>query len=628
MCGLVALIDQNRPIDLSILPSIFHSMQHRGPDDEHYYAEPGALLCHSRLAIESAEGDKQPITSVCGRYTIAVNGELYPHRELHQQLLQQGYTFQTQSDSEIALALYLKYGEDFVLHLRGEFVILLWDTLKQELLVVRDRFGIKPLVYGQQKGRWYFGSEAKSLFAAGFNASWSLPGLAQCLSYQYLSPAESLFGGLQQLPPAHMLKLSNGTARVTRYWEMTFSQSGQSPIVTPDEILECLNEAIRIRLSQNKQCVFSLSGGLDSSATVALASKYLNRPAVCYSVSFDESRFDEYPQAKSYTSAMGYTHHKVNVSRSDLIEHIDKAAYFCEGLASNGQYVGKFLLNKAIAKNGHQVILSGEGADEAFMGYAHLLQDYANSELTGEAQQQALTHIGQVHQLQKGLMLSTNKKNDSVFIPSFLAAKFQFCQQFPPLFKEEFNQLFQQAKAKQELLNKLDSPTSSPLLTPVQKSNKLWTEMVLSNYILKTLGDGMEMAFSIEGRLPFLDHTVFELGIKLDTQQKLDRKTTKKALRECLKNKLPHNIVNREKHPFIAPPISGGISTNLMEKIFDQLSTQTFRYNPVFCPEKTQQWLQQWRHATPEVQKTMDPVLMTLLSFSALNKHFSLNHID
>ncbi|WP_163832803.1 asparagine synthase (glutamine-hydrolyzing) [Spartinivicinus ruber] len=630
MCGLVVIQDSYHRINRKLIPAIHCAMHHRGPDGCAHYYQPDLLMCHNRLAIEGAKEDLQPLYSADGQYIAVVNGELYPYQALRQSLQQKGYQFQTQCDSELVIALYQCYGLDFVHHLRGEFALVLWDKKQALIIAVRDRFGIKPLLYGQAEYgeknssnkhvRWYLGSEAKALFAAGFVRKWSQQGLAESFSHQYLLPGSSLFSGLKQLPPGHMLLIKQGNAQLYQYWIMDFSQKSK-----PEQTLERIIQAINIRIPSQKRCAFSLSGGLDSSAIVALAARELTYEPDCYSVAFDENDYNEYQLAQQFAKQQGYRLHQVKVSRDDLIDYIEDAAYFSEGLAINGQYVGKFLLNKAIAIDGFKVVMSGEGADEAFMGYAHLLQDYCRHELVGSESKDKLAQLTTTHSLQAGLMLADNhdKKKFNQFVPSFLAAKFNFIQILGELFKGEFadatNQHFYQKRLLAKYSNKLP---------PSQLANLIWTELALANYILRTLGDGMEMAFSIEGRLPFLDHQLFTFAAGLSTESKLNSLNTKQVLRESLAGVLPSAIINRQKHPFIAPPILSGLSYSRYERIIDCLSTESFKYNPVFDQAKVLRWLKEGWVAPVSEQKRRDPVLMMLLSFAALQNRFKLTDME
>jgi asparagine synthase (glutamine-hydrolysing) len=360
MCGLAVILGPQGRVSDARMASIFSSMQHRGPDDRGMYQSDDIVICHSRLAVEgSLEGGRQPIVSPDGRYVVIVNGELYPYRVLRQSLEERGYDFIGDCDSELALALYLRYGDAFVDHLRGEFVVVIWDAHTRKLLVVRDRFGIKPLVYSQSDGCWFFASEAKTLFASGCDSGWSLEGLANSFSFQYLLPGNSLFAGVKQLPPGHKLVVDGDLIAQTCYWSPQYAKAQDfSPSAAHAQIVDLLNSAVEMRMPRYHRSAFTLSSGLD-----------------CYCVSFDDDNYDEYSLANQFANDLGVKLNRVEVTRDDLVLGLSQAAYFSEGFASNGQYVGKYKLYQQIAADGYRVVMSGEGADEAFMGYAHRIHD-------------------------------------------------------------------------------------------------------------------------------------------------------------------------------------------------------------------------------------------------------------
>ncbi|WP_444996304.1 asparagine synthase (glutamine-hydrolyzing) [Aliikangiella sp. IMCC44359] len=613
MCGFVALVDHKHSICPSIITKLSSVLTHRGPCAHHYFYQKNILLWHNLLAIESTVDDgKQPFISQDGQLYAVVNGELYPHAHIRKKMMKLGYSFKTNSDSELVLVLYQHYGIAFVEYLRGEFSFVIWDKKHDQIIAVRDRFGIKPLVYGIQNQRLYIGSEAKALFAAGFEASWNSSGLMQSFTHQYLFPGMSLFNGLKQLPPGHLIVYKNDSITIKKYWEMNVCQQKNNH----SDILEQLTNAVQMRIPSSKPVAFSLSGGLDSSAVVKIASQFIDHKIDCYSVSFEGYGYDEYLQAKRFADESGFNIHRVNISNHDLISYIEQAAYYSEGLAINGQYVGKYLLNKAIHDDGYSVVMSGEGADEAFMGYAHIHYDYLLHETKDF---QTLDLLKQQYPLQLNLMLPKDKNLSK--IPSFLLAKIAFCRQLQPLFNQNFIEQLNdyQLNVYQSELALLTKKG----LTASQTANQLWVQLALANNILKTLGDGMEMAFSIEGRLPFLDHLLFDSATGLSTDKKLDGITSKAKLRQVLSHILPEYISQRKKHPFIAPPLALGLNQTSRELIWQRI--EGLKDDCVFDYNKVTKWLTKWMNGNIDWQKSNDPVLMMLLSFSALKKNFNLN---
>ena len=626
MCGLALVLDLDQPISKTLIPALFATMSHRGPDDQGVYHSQHLLACHSRLAVESSLSQgKQPIVSRDGRYVALVNGELYPHASLRQSLQAWGYPFFGDSDSELALGLYLRYGDKFVQYLRGEFVVAIWDTAAQRLVIVRDRFGIKPLVYAHNAKRWLFASEAKTLFAAGLEPRWNVCGLADSFSFQYLLPGKSLFAGIRQLAPGHMLTIENQKLELKAYWQPSYTNPiARKPHTLTAQVLKALNTSVKIRMPRSHPAAFTLSGGLDSSAIVALAQGHADYPLQCYCVSFDAMHYDELPLAQQFAQQRGLRLKRVNICRDTLILDIHKAAYFSEGLASNGQYAGKFQLYQHIAADGYRVVMSGEGADEAFMGYAHLVHQYLSSTPAIDNREGLMKALQQQAYLQKGLMYSEAQPKQDM--PNFLLAKIAFCSQLPPLFTQDFRPIFNEAQQQSfRQLNNLLIHCQQQANSATETSALLWQQLVLSGYILKTLGDGMEMAASIEARLPFLDHKLFELAMRLPTHTKIVGTQGKAILRQSLQTVLPQALLKRNKHPFIAPPISQGLSSATEDYLFDTLCSHAMAKSGVFDINKLENYLNRWRNAKPKEKTLLDPVIMMLLSFSALQNHFNLS---
>ena len=631
MCGLIAIYDRDQSLEFPNIGAIRESLHHRGPDGFNFLSSSSIFMGHSLLRVESGETDRQPIQSLDGSVTVVVNGELYPYQQLKSELQRKGYQFETESDSELVLALYQFYGDRFLEKLRGEFSCVLWDEKRQLLLAVRDPFGIKPLHYAELNGRWFVGSEAKTIFAAGFPAQWSTQGLSQCFSHQYLKPGYSLFAGIKQLPPGCCLRVESGTGMVEPYYSLSFGDFDADDVpldIAIQNVKEQLIESIEMRIPSREKCAFSLSGGLDSSAIVNIASKFLGYPPDCYTVSFDHDSYDEYSLVEEFAQKASIRLHKVNVTSDDVIKRMEDAAYYSEGLACNGQYVAKYMLNRAIARDGYRVVMSGEGADEAFMGYAHLHHDSLCHEHSLESdieESDALHALIRESSLQAGLMFGDDVVSGHLMteqVPSFLRAKFKFCDEFFALFNREFMEGARQRDEQKSLLALMDND-----LSPSFQSNKLWTQVVLTNYILKTLGDGMEMASSVEGRLPFLDHKLFSYAAGLPTQYKLSNFEAKSILRKALKGLVRERVRTRKKHPFIAPPLALTLSDSGFDLVMDKFSSDTFRQNPIFSQKAVLEWVKRWRTQADTLGAELDPALMMLLSFAALQERFRMDDV-
>lgn len=618
MCGILAQTSHESPVDIESFQQGLAMLRSRGPDGDGVWQSRNkkTTIGHTRLALTGSNNGKQPISNEDSSIIASVNGEFYGYQSIRANLERRGHTFSTESDSEIIVHLYEQYGEQFVNYLRGEFAFILWDETLQILWAGRDRFGIKPLNYSLSDDQLTIGSEAKSILKTGKQAKWNHQALYQALTHQYQAPQETFFDGIKQIPPAHLLCYRNQKVRLIRYWSPPENISHY-----PDEesciedIRSTLKESVLERL--HASAAFSLSGGIDSSGIASIASKAQNRSVPCFSISFDESGYDEFDLVSESAAEIGADLHRVNVTRKDQFDHLSEAIYQSEGIAINGQLVGKYLLNQAIRKAGHQVVLSGEGADEAFLGYAHILADHSDANITN-------------HPLQAGIMLPTTDYQISSLRPgwlnkwpSFLRAKISFCENMQSLLDSDFKNSMLQQDRLQQTLDALQVTQKSAMRSePAMQSAYLWTRLALSNYILKTLGDGTEMPHSIEGRVPFLDHVLFEKAWSLPVEAKLQGSTTKCILRKALTPMLPTKITQREKHPFLAPPLLSGSA--LTKNLRDIINSSLLESTPFIDTKKTRAWFDKMIDRPPNEQRAADPILMTILSCIHLNNRYQM----
>lgn len=618
MCGILAQIAHKSPIDFNRFRQGLAMLRSRGPNGEGVWQSRNKKITigHTRLALTGPNNGKQPLSNEDGSIIASVNGEFYGYQSIRTDLENRGHTFSTESDSEIIVHLYEQYGEQFVTQLRGEFAFVLWDENRQILWAGRDRFGVKPLNYHLSQDQLAVGSDAKSILKTGHQAKWNHLALFQALTHQYQAPQETFFDGIKQIPPAHLLCYRNKKVSLTRYWSPPEHISHY-----PDEescvgdIQNCLREAVKERM--HPSAAISLSGGIDSSSIVAIASEQQNRSIPSFSISFDEAEYDEFDLVAESASRIGANLHRVNVTRKDLLNNLSEAVYQSEGLAINGQLVGKYLLNQVISHAGHQVVISGEGADEAFLGYAHILADHSGASISNLP-------------LQAGVMLPKADFQISSPLPewlskwpSFLKAKMSFCENVQGLLDGDFkNEMLKQDRLKQTLDSLKVTQKSVMRSEPAMQSAYLWTRLAMSNYILKTLGDGTEMPHSIEGRVPFLDHVLFEKAWSLPVESKIQGRTTKHILRKALADLLPAQIAQREKHPLLAPPLLSdrGLTKNLREIINSSLLESTTFVDA----KKTRSWFENMLKRSSAEQRAADPILMTILSCVHLNNRYKM----
>lgn len=629
MCGIVGVLSDDRLPDRAQQRAALAALAHRGPDGRGSFTSPDGrlFLGHTRLAVIAPADGKQPLSNEDGRVVAVVNGEFYGYDHLRRSLEQRGHRFRGRCDSELLPHLYEEHGLDFVHHLRGEFAFAIWDERARRLIAGRDRFGIKPLLYAEHQHGLYLASEAKALFALGLPAAWDQEALEHALCHQYLPPSRSLFQGVRTLPPGHLLIAEVGAPpRLLRYWDLDLPRQvgptdEQAAIAA---VRESLDEAVRLRLRADVPVAFHLSGGLDSAAILALAARASAGQLHAFTVAFQHPPYGEGEQARAVAAALGVQLHAVEVGQEDLRDALSDAVYHGEGLCINGQLPSKLLLARAIAAAGFKVALSGEGADEAFLGYAHLAADQAQAD-------DSVSPPGQAEVAQGGVMLPgmdapalPELQSLLGFTPTFLRAKAAFGSQLLGLLRAEVATEGLRQRVFGRLFAELDLPGQLHGSPPVLQSAYLWTRLCLAGYILRALGDGTEMAASIEGRPPFLDHLLFERASALPIDLKLRGAVQKHVLREAVRDLLPAAVLARTKHPFLAPPLMRFGTPVTRAWILDVLASSAAQRLPLLDPVKLRGYAERCLAQGAAVDNSAEAVLMTLLSATLLQERFKL----
>ena len=635
MCGVVACHgDSSSPEHLRDQASTaLRALAHRGPDESSVWMadEVGVALGHSRLTIVDLTLGAHPVQNEDRSVTAVVNGELYGDGDLRRELQAQGHRFRSNTDSEILVHLYEEHGLRCLQFLRGEFAFILWDSRQRRLFAARDRFGVKPLVYAERSsGALWLASEAKALFAAGFSAEWNHRAFAQVATHQYLTPENTMFRGIYQLLPGHYLIANAGGYSTKSYWDLDYPVRDEYQMAQDEAaaiIREQLEEAVRLRLRSDVPVACYLSGGLDSSSVLSLASRYSSRPLHAFGIAFEHGDYDEHRDAAGYAKEIGAEFTSVRVRQQDLLTHLSDAVFHAEGLCINGQLVAKYLLSRAVQREGYKVVLVGEGADEVFYGYAHLQHDHL---LAGSVNSiERLKELQRRHPLQAGVMMPLGSlagtRSADRTLPTFLHTKLAIGARLGPLLEPSFRASLH-ADPAGELLDRFSSQLTDR--HPVVQAAYLWSKLALVSYILRTLGDGTEMAHSIEGRVPFLDHHLFELSRSLPPSRHLEGGGAKQLLRDAMTGVVPERIRLREKRPLLAPPIALHSDRTARDLVMDVVGSQSFKAVPFFDAKKVLGWVQSLGHRSPQERQVAEPILMTFLSAAAMQQQFRLGAGD
>ena len=640
MCGIVGVFSPDAPVSREALERATRSLIHRGPDGQKVWIAPHGRvgLGHARLSIIDLETGDQPIASEDERLRIVVNGELYDFERIQKELESKGHRLRTRSDSEIALHLYEDLGAACLAQLRGEFALLLWDETNQLLFAARDRFGIKPLFYASHAGRLYFASEVKALFALGVPARWNREALTRGASGAG-HPAQTLYDGVFQVLPGHYVLASRSGTHHHRYWDFDYRSAKDglrdaSDAENAERLHAALDEAVRLRLRADVPVGCYLSGGLDSCSVIGLASKHLRTPIRAFTLTFDQPDYDESVIAREMADRCGAEYYPVPIRQDDLADHFADATWHSETLCFNAHGVAKFVLSRAVREAGYKVVLTGEGSDEIFGGYPHFRRDmllYDNGGQDPAVVRDLLAQLERANPVSRGLLLpdgqtvSTEGVRRALgFTPSWIEATSGALFKIRALLADDVHAEFGGRDPFRALLDSLDVPGRLAGRAPVHQALYLWSKTILASYILVVLGDRMEMAHSVEGRVPFLDHKVVELVVSLPVSAKIRGMTEKFVLREAARPVLTDTVYRRQKHPFLSPPATLDAVGKLHQFMQDTLRGPVLRSMGFFEPGKVARLLDELPKMSAGERTVVDQGLMLILSACVLHQRFGL----
>jgi len=554
MCGIVGATGHS--ITEQALRRAVDSLYHRGPDESGMFIDPEipVALGHARLSIIDLATGAQPLYSEEKDLVLVCNGEIYDFERLRDELVMLGHVFRTGSDSEVIIHLYQQYGLAFTDYLRGEFAFLLYDRGARKVLAVRDRFGIKPLFLNRQDGRLLFASEAKAMFATGLLKP-SLDIEAVRDFFSFVIP-DSVFEGVEPIPPGCLFiaNLGDGTHEIRRYWDCDLPVENDD--VDENDFDRCVtmirekfDEAVRFRLRADVPVGVYLSGGIDSSIVAATVARYHPGKVMAFNISFPQDEaFDEDRLSQEMAAKIGADYHSIECGPEALLENMEDCIWATELPFSNFHGVGKFMLSR-LAREHVKVVLTGEGADEVFLGYIFFQPGKGTQldQMLNRPNSQEAPELSQTARIVETLGF--------VPMPDYvlmLSAKVQ--KRILDFFKRKHRHRLLARHPLQRLKERIDRNQTEgrPLVRKMQYS---WIKNMLAPYLLTILGDRAELGHSIEGRTPFLDHHLFEVARHVPDRFKIHDGVEKYVLREAFKERLTEAIYARKKWPYSAPPL-------------------------------------------------------------------------
>jgi len=563
MCGIAGLLfaDPGRPVDRDLLRAMSDAIAHRGPDGEGFLVEPGVGLAHRRLAIIDVAGGAQPIGNEDGSVQVVFNGEIYNFQELRRSLEAEGHRFRTSSDTEVLVHLYEKHGEGLVDHLRGMFAFALWDRRRRLLLLARDRLGLKPLYYYHDSETLFFGSEPKAILAhPGIARDVDPEALEDYLAFGVVPGERSIFRGIQKLPPAHVLTIGPGnwSARPRRYWRLEMEAD---PGLSVDDWVEAIRakllEAVRLHLIADVPVGAFLSGGVDSSVIVALTADRADGAPRAFSMGFAESSFNELPQARQTAAYFGIELVEEIVA-PDAVSLLDEMTRYYDEPFADSSAIPTYLVAR-LASRSVKVVLTGDGGDESFGGYARYRHDLGEAAiravLPGWFRRLALGPLGSVWPradwLPRPLRAKTTLSNLAMEAGGAYANTLTLCRE--PLRRRLLaSDLAAGLNGRHpgraiEALH-ATAPADDPLAGMIVADVGT---LLPDDYLVKV--DRACMAHGVEARPPFLDHELMELAAKIPSRWKIRRGETKWILKRAFEDRLPPGLLDRPKQGFEVP---------------------------------------------------------------------------
>jgi asparagine synthase (glutamine-hydrolysing) len=584
MCGIAGVLysDAARPVERAVLRALGDSIRHRGPDAEGFWAEPGVGLVHRRLSIIDLAGGDQPIGNEDGSIQVVFNGEIYNFLELRRGLEQKGHRFRTNSDTEVLVHLYEEHGDELVTRLRGMFAFALWDRPRRRLLLARDRLGIKPLYLYRDSEKLVFGSELKAILAhPGVQRELDPAALEAYLTFGVVPGAASIFRRIEKLPPAHVLTVSadNLHAGPKRYWRLRMEADERLTAAEWQEAVRAkLDETVRAHLIADVPVGAFLSGGMDSSVMVALAAGATATPLQTFSMGFGEEQYSELPYAREVAAQFG-TKHVEEVVTPDAVELLDDLTLYYDEPFADSSAIPTFLVSRLAARS-VKVVLSGDGGDEAFGGYARYAHDLKEAAvrrwLPGWLRRGIIGPLASVWPkadwLPRPLRARTLLTNLSLDPAAAYANTLSVC--------------------RMPLRRQLLAPEIVACLNgwqPQQAFGTAYTsdgdalagmiaadvEMVLPDDFLVKV-DRASMANGLEVRPPLLDHELMELAARIPSKWKVHRGQTKWIFKQAFADRLPKSIVQRRKQGFEIP-IDGWLRGPLREMFEDAVLSPNTR---------------------------------------------------
>lgn len=635
MCGIAGIynISVNKKPDMQSLDRMIGALNHRGPDDTGFYVDDSIGLAHARLSIIDLGTGKQPIHNTNKTVWIVFNGEIYNYIELRSVLIKKGYTFYTQTDTEVIVHLYEEYGEAFVNHLNGQFAIALWDRQKNKLILTRDRVGITPLFYCVDDNRIYFASEIKSILAVlPHNRQLNITALDQLFTFWSPVSPNSLFEGVSEVSPGQIITIETGKIHKRTYWDWHFPTDNhyraESEEFLADELRELLIDSTRIRLRADVPVGAYLSGGLDSSVLVSIIKNFTDTPLRTFSIEFEDSGLDESKYQKQLIEHLNTDHSCIQCSNDQISDNFKNVIWHTEMPVLRTAPIPMSLLSGLVHDSSYKVVLTGEGSDEVLGGY-DIFKETKIRQFWAKNKDSSF-RSSLLKKLYPYLDVSPGRAQ--VYLNNFFGQgidtpDLSYFSHIPRWDTTEkikgfySNDLSHQLRADAIKQYETTLPAEINDWHPFNKAQYIESKTLMAGYLLCSQGDRMLMKNSVEGRFPFLDHRVIEFANQIHPKYKMKGLNEKYLLKKSMGKYIPESIVKRYKQPYRAPDIPSFFGKYQKDYVLDLLSPDKIKDYNYFDPVKTNLLLKKIR-AGKAIGYKDNMSFMAILSTQCLHELF------
>lgn len=593
MCGIAGIYWQGKNYDQHLLEKTLFTLKHRGPDEGGIYLDNKIGLVHSRLSIIDHSGGKQPFTLGQNKPILIFNGEIFNYQELRKDLEEKGEKFTTDSDTEVLYLLLCRYGKLALKRLNGQYAFAFYEPKNGDILLGRDPFGEKPLYYCNKNG-FTFSSEIKAIIQLK-NTS---PHLCAQAMHSIVSlwaplPNQSVWKDIFAIPPGHILSYSSGEVTLEKYFSCKLQEG--SIEANLENIRHHFSKAVKNRMVSDVPIGLFLSGGLDSSLVGYEVTKQTSQKIKSFSVSFDHKDFDESTHQKTISNFLNTDHISLQISNRDIIDNMEEALYFTETPSPRSAFIPMYLLCKEVHREGIKVVLTGEGADEIFLGY-DIFREIMIKQAVKEGA--SFDDLRPILEKINAFMLQQPGGN------KFLALKFSNYKKLAEIntpLSSHNERINMGATARHFLIQKQKKLGWEKYLTDkyynfstaneLEQGRAIEIESLLSGHLLCTQGDRVSMANSVETRPPFLDRNLVDYVNQIKPSSSFDLQYGEKALlKKAYKGRIPESILSRQKFPYRAPDSLSFANEYGIQFVMDKLSgleSDTFDIKEfrIFCAD-------------------------------------------